>query len=96
MNVGKELITKELREGCIMRWQTQADVEKPLGVLKMRSMLQAQKAVARLSRTSEAGGDTERLGRQWRWRGLWTKRRILECAEYAEDCKAAEDRGGEW
>ena len=48
MNVGKELITKELREGCIMLWQTQADVEKPLGVLTMRSMLQAQKAVARL------------------------------------------------
>ena len=42
------MITKELREGCIMLWQTQANAEKPLGVLKMRSKLQAQKAVARL------------------------------------------------
>ena len=48
MNVGKELITKELREGCIMLWQTQADAGNPLGLLKMRSMLEAQKAVAHL------------------------------------------------
>ena len=48
MNVKKELITKELREGCIMLWRTQADAEKPLGALKMRSLLEAQKAVAHL------------------------------------------------
>ena len=48
MNVGKELVTKELREGCIMLWRTQADAEKPLGALKITSMLEAQKAVAHL------------------------------------------------
>ena len=63
MNVGKELITKELREGCIMLCRTQADAEKRLGLLKMRSMLQAQKAVAHLRCTREAGGDKERLGK---------------------------------
>ena len=46
MNVGKELITKELRDGCITLWRTQAYAEKPMGVLKIGSMLQAQKAVA--------------------------------------------------
>ena len=45
MNVRKELITKELREDCRMPWQSQANAEKPLGLLKMRSMLEAQKAV---------------------------------------------------
>ena len=48
MNLGKELITKELREGCRMLWRTKADAEKPLGVLKIRSLLEAQKAAARL------------------------------------------------
>ena len=45
MNVRKELITKELREDCRLLWRTQANAEKPLGVLKMWSMLEAQKAV---------------------------------------------------
>ena len=48
MNVGKGLISKELHEECRVLWRTQADAEKPLGALKMRSMLEAQKAVAHL------------------------------------------------
>ena len=48
MNVRKELISKELREECRVLWRTQADAEKPLGALKIRSMLEAQKAVAHL------------------------------------------------
>ena len=48
MMVRKELISKELHEECRVLWRTQADAEKSLGVLQMRSMLQAQKAVARL------------------------------------------------
>ena len=48
MNVRKELISKELREDCRMLWRTQANSEKPSGVLKMRRMLEAQKAVAHL------------------------------------------------
>ena len=48
MNVRKEWITKEFREDCTVLWRTQADAEKPLGALKMRSMLEAQKAVAHL------------------------------------------------
>ena len=63
MNVRKELISKELREECRVLWRTQADAEKPLGALKMRSMLEAQKAVAHLRRTREAGGDKERFGK---------------------------------
>ena len=47
MNVRKELITKELLEDCCMLWQTQADAGNPLGLLKMRSMLEVQKAVER-------------------------------------------------
>ncbi len=63
MNVRKELISKELREECRVLWRTQADAEKPLGALKIRSVLEAQKAVAHLRRTREAGGDKERLGK---------------------------------
>ena len=63
MNVRKELISKELHGECIVLWRTQADAEKPLGALKMRSMLEAQKAVAHLRCTREAGGDKERLGK---------------------------------
>ena len=63
MNVTKELISKELREECRVLWRTQADAEKPLGALKIRSMLEAQKAVAHLRCTREAGGDKERLGK---------------------------------
>ena len=63
MNVRKGLISKELREECRVLWRTQADAEKPLGALKIRSMLQAQKAVAHLRCTREAGGDKERLGK---------------------------------
>ena len=63
MNVRKELISKELREECRVLWRTQVDWEKPLGALKMRSMLEAQKAVAHLRCTREAGGDKERLGK---------------------------------
>ena len=48
MNVKKELISKEFREDCRVLWRTQADAEKPLGALKTRSMLEAQKAVAHL------------------------------------------------
>ena len=48
MNVRKEWITKELREDCRMPWQSQANAENPLGLLKMRSMLEAQMAVAHL------------------------------------------------
>ena len=48
MNVKKELISKEFREDCRVLWRTQADAEKPLGALKIRSMLEAQKAVAHL------------------------------------------------
>ena len=48
MNVRKELIAKEFREECRVLWRTQADAEKPLGALKMRSILGAQKAVAYL------------------------------------------------
>ena len=63
MNVRKELISKEPHEEYKVQWRTQADVEKPLGALKIRSMLEAQKAVAHLRRTREAGGDKERLGK---------------------------------
>ena len=38
-------------------------MENPLGLLKMRSMLEAQKAVAHLRRTRQARGDKERLGK---------------------------------
>ena len=48
MHVRKEWITKELREDYRMPWQSQANAEKPLGLLKMRNMLEAQKAVAHL------------------------------------------------
>ena len=63
MKVRKELISKELHEECIVLWRTQADAEKPLGALKIRRMLEAQKAVAHLRCTREAGGDKERLGK---------------------------------
>jgi hypothetical protein len=45
LNIRKEQITKKLREGCRILWQTQADAEKLLVLLKMKSMLEAQKAV---------------------------------------------------
>ena len=48
MNVRKEWISKELREECRMPWHSQANAEKPLGLLKMRSMLETQKAAAHL------------------------------------------------
>ena len=63
MKVRKELISKELREECKVLWRTQVHAEKPLGALKIRSMLEAQKAVAHLRCTREAGGDKERLGK---------------------------------
>ena len=45
LNIRKVQITKKLREGCRIPWQTQADAEKLFGLLKMESMLEAQKAV---------------------------------------------------
>ena len=45
LNIRKGLNTKKLREGCMIPWQTQADAEKLFGLLKMQSMLEAQKAV---------------------------------------------------
>ena len=48
MNVRKGLISKELREECRVLWRTQVDWEKPLGALKMRSMLEALTALAHL------------------------------------------------
>ena len=53
---------KELHEEYRVLWRTQADAEKPLCALKIRRMLEAQKAVAHLRCTTEAGGDKERLG----------------------------------
>ena len=70
MNVRKGLISKELHEECRVLWRTQADAEKPLGALKIRSMLQAQKAVAHLRCTREAGEEEEYCGRQRRWEFL--------------------------
>eukprot|EP00665_Eupelagonemidae_sp_cell47_P017808 gene17808-biopygen5145 len=45
LNIRKGPNTKKLREGCRIPWQTQADAEKLFGLLKMQSMLEAQKAV---------------------------------------------------
>ena len=45
LNIRKGLSTKKLREVCRIPWQSQADAEKLLGLLKMQSMLEAQKAV---------------------------------------------------
>ena len=63
MNVSKDPLATKLREDCRMPWQSQADAEKLFGLLKMQSMLEAQKAVAHLRCTREAGGDKERLGK---------------------------------
>ena len=48
MIVSKELTTDEFREDCGMLCATQAVAGKTLGLLKMKSMLDAQKAVALL------------------------------------------------
>ena len=48
MIVSKELTTDEFREDCAMLCATQAVAGKILGLLKMKSMLDAQKAVALL------------------------------------------------
>ena len=44
LNIRKVQITKKLREGCRIPWQTQAEAEELLGLLKMKIMLEAQKA----------------------------------------------------
>ena len=48
MIVSKELTTDEFREDCGMLCATQAVAGKLWGLLKMKSMLDAQKAVALL------------------------------------------------
>ena len=46
MNICKELNTNKFREDCGMLCATQVVAGKLLGLLKMKSMLDAQKAVA--------------------------------------------------
>jgi len=48
MNICKELNTNKFREDCGMLCATQAVAEKLVVLLKMKSMLDAQKAVALL------------------------------------------------
>ena len=48
MNICKELSTNKFREDCGMLCATQAVAEKLVVLLKMKSMLDAQKAVALL------------------------------------------------
>ena len=48
MIVSKELTTDEFREDCGMLCATEVVAGKIMGLLKMRSMLDAQKAVALL------------------------------------------------
>ena len=45
LNIRKVQIMKKFQEGCRIPWQIQADAEKLFGLLKMQSMLEAQKAV---------------------------------------------------
>ena len=47
LNIRKKQFTKKLPEARRRLWQTQADAEKLLGLLKMKSMPEAQKAVER-------------------------------------------------
>ena len=45
LNIRKKQFTKKFREACRRLWQTQADAEKLRGSLKMKTILEAQKAV---------------------------------------------------